>query len=675
MYRLGFFLVIASLMIAPWVGAIGEEDPPDTERAIPLATISRDEGGVVAVSGNVSYQNPRFTARLSQPVIILEDQAGFVDRDQYFIIPVESQTLAQITSDVYQSPFTYQLNLPQEPKGTLRDVDQDGRADTGVMIFAVSFWNNVFGDPYLEERDLFGGGWSTAYVSTRISEEFDKRYEVIGGKYIVYAPDDQQGFPSGFGADGLLFTADDPIVRLPQGYTVVDMDSEPFIFDRSRYQTVDLYEPPSAVADDFSGLGYVAAFEAMLDKLAREYAFTEYRNIDWEALAQTYRPRFQAAERNRDVDAYSLALRDFLWEIPDGHIGMSFAPLRSFFQQSVAGGLGIALVELDDGRIIVNYLGENTPAARAGLQLGAEILGINGLRIRDYLESVFVWEHDALGTAHGTRLQQLRYATRFPINAQVRLEYRNPGQSQSQNVTLRAEFEIGSYNFSSIRAGRTFVELPVEFTVLDEGYGYVSIYSFSENRLLTIQLWERMIQTLNANDIPALIIDMRQNNGGLGFMADQMSAYFFDVPHELGNTAIYDKSLGDFYFDPRGVERLYLPDEALRYRGTIVVLIGPACFSACEFFAYNMTIENRAEIVGQYPTGGAGGSVYLFYMPEGITVNYTNGRSVDMNGEIHIEGKGIAPTIRVPVTEATVFSDGDPVLQAALDYLAGALAD
>ena len=43
----------------------------------------------------------------------------------------------------------------------------------------------------------------------------------------MWAPDDQQGFPSGFGADGKLFTADDPIVRLPAGYTVVNMDRTP----------------------------------------------------------------------------------------------------------------------------------------------------------------------------------------------------------------------------------------------------------------------------------------------------------------------------------------------------------------------------------------------------------------------------------------------------------------
>jgi hypothetical protein len=40
-----------------------------------------------------------------------------------------------------------------------------------------------------------------------------------------------------------------------------------------------------------------------------------------------------------------------------------------------------------------------------------------------------------------------------------------------------------------------------------------------------------------------------------------------------------------------------------------------------------------------------------------------------MNGEIHIEGKGVAPTVRVPVSEETLFSDGDPVFDAAVQYL------
>ena len=86
--------------------------------------------------------------------------------------------------------------------------------------------------------------------------------------------------------------------------------------------------------------------------------------------------------------------------------------------------------------------------------------------------------------------------------------------------------------------------------MLDNGNMYVKIYSFFDNELLTIQLWERMIQFMNDNSIPGLIIDMRQNGGGNGFLAAQMAAYFFDEELDLGNTAFYDKSTGQFEIDP-----------------------------------------------------------------------------------------------------------------------------
>jgi hypothetical protein len=164
---------------------------------------------------------------------------------------------------------------------------------------------------------------------------------------------------------------------------------------------------------------------------------------------------------------------------------------------------------------------------------------------------------------------------------------------------------------------------------------------------------------------------MRQNGGGSGFLADQMAAYFFDEPLELGNTGRYNKETGDFYFDERGIERFYLPAEDLRYQGEVAVLIGPNCNSACEFFSYDMTIEDRAAIVGQFPTAGLGGSIEDFQMPEGERFRFTIGRAVDVNGEIHIEGKGVPPTVDVPVDEETLFSEGDPILEAALNYLDG----
>ena len=202
-------IILVLLLLALPALAIGEKEEDDAPIASGTtsgaARIINDEGGPVNITGQLHYTNALFTSGVAEPQIILEDQAGFIDRDEYFILPPESQVLGLITSDFFTSPFTYSLSLPVEPAGSLRDVDNDGEDDTGVMVFSVAYWTNKFGDNVLEERDLYGGGWSTAYGSTRASSDPATRLEIIGGKLIIYAPDAGQGFPSGFGDDGLLF--------------------------------------------------------------------------------------------------------------------------------------------------------------------------------------------------------------------------------------------------------------------------------------------------------------------------------------------------------------------------------------------------------------------------------------------------------------------------------------
>jgi len=633
--------------------------------------VRNDEGGPVSITGKVTYTYPFFTAGVAQPEVILEDQGGFVDRDRHFVIPVQSQVMGQITSDFYSSPFTYRLELPIEPAGSLRDVDQNGQQDTGVMVFAVAYWTNTWGDPFLEVRDQGGGGWSTAYASTKVSDDRDSYREIYGGKLVVYAPDAEQGFPSGFGDDGRLFTDDDLLVQLPQGWTVVDLDSEPFIFDRSREPVIDLLEPESLALDDFSRMSYTEGFDAMLEKFRTEYAFTEYKHIDWDAKGTEFRPRFEEAERARDTQAYALALRDFLWSIPDTHVAMDFSLLYGSFLTETEGGVGMAIRELDDGRVIVGYILDGGPAAQAGIAFGAEITQFNGQPIDEAVGAVVPWA-SPFSNDEVKRLQQLRYLLRSPVGTSVGITYQNPGHS-AESVTLTSVSESQSFDATSLQAGTTGIELPVEYSILDSGIGYASIYSFFDNEVLTIQLWERMIQTMNENGVSSLILDLRHNGGGSGWLADQMAAYFFDEELDLGNTAHYDDSTGEFYLDPGDSAFFIPPREDLRYYGDVAVLVGPACASACEFFAYNMTLQSRAQIVGQYSTAGAGGSVEDFVMPEGISVRMTVGRAVDANGNIHVEGTGVVPTIDVPVTETNIlaeYRDGaDAILDAAIEAL------
>ena len=653
--------VLALLVLLAAMPAWAQEEAPP-------APMVNDEGGPVVISGAVEYTNPLFTDGVTQPLVILEDQAGFVDRNEQFLMPVESQTLGQITSDFYDSPFTYSLTLPITPRGTYRDVDNDTEEETGVQVFAIAYWNNTFGDPYLEERDLYGGGWSTAYASTRVSSDADTAREIVGGKFLVYAPDDEQAFPSGFGEDGFLFTGDEPVVTLPQGYTIVDMDTDPFTFDRSAFPVVDLIEPEAAAVDDFSGMDYVEAFDAMLAKLRTEYAFTEYKNIDWDALEAEYRPRFEAAETESSTLEYARALRDFLFSIPDGHIAAPpvFEDVRAQYLE----GIGLALRQLDDGRVIIHYVLEDGPADQAGIEQGAQLVAINGQPIEAHLSAITP-PLAPVSTEHNLLLEQLRWGVRFPERSSVEVTFRNPDSKAETTETLRSAFEWESYDASMLAPLPSGFEPPVEYELLDDGYAYVKIYSFNDNSLLTIQLWERLLQTLNAAGVPGLIIDMRQNGGGSGFLADQMAAYFFQEPLILGNTGIYDEQRDEFYFDPRYENRFYLPPEELRYSGRVAVLISPDCLSACEFFAYDMTLQDRAAIIGHYPTGGLGGSIQDFFMPEGARIRFTAGRAVDNEGNIHIEGRGVLPTIDVPLTEETLFSEDDPLLEAAIAYLEG----
>lgn len=673
--RACLILLLPALLTFPVLG-IGEKEHDDASATAAPSSVSasiiKDEGGPVVITGELHYTHAFFTSGVDDPLIILEDQAGFVDRNEHFIISLDSQVRAQITSDYFTSPFSYSLSLPAAPKGALRDVDNNGEEDIGVMVFAIAHWTNIFGGPLLDKCDQHGGGWSTAYASTRTSDDPETRLEIIGGKFVVYAPEAGQGFPAGFGADGLLFTADDPIVTVPPGYSIVDMDETPFVFDRAARPIVDLIEPEAAVINDFSALGYSEAFSAMVDLFRREYAYTALYGLDWDALEATYAPRFAAAEATAAEEersaAYALALRDFIWEIPDGHVGMPLSAVSEIFREETDGGLGLSLTELDDGRVVVSYLIEGGPAANAGVALGAEILAWDGGALEEALEREFVWAHQALATAHTKRLQQLRYITRFPLGSDVEVTFRNPESEDEQSVTLGVISERASFSNSSFFAGIEGDELPIETRILPSGYGYVAIYSFSDDERLMVKLWERMITSFIEEELPGIIIDMRYNGGGSGYLADQLAAYFFQEEHVLGYSEFYNDATGEFRRSQQP-DQFCLPDEDMRYDGEIAVITAPGCFSACEFFTYNLTIDDRAAVIGHYPTGGLGGAVNEFLMPDDIEIRFTVTRQLDADLNIHIEAQGVAPTVVVPRTYDSLFDDGDPLLEAAQEHL------
>lgn len=662
-------ILIAALLALTGLGCKTLSDLPGTQADLPAATptplfaIPVQPGDAnpdepVFIRGEIPYTSPFFLNTISQPFVLLEDQAGFVHRDREFTFRLAGQAIGPVEIQAGDR-LTYSLPLPAVPQGTLVDIDNNGQSDLGVQVFAVAYWSNTWGGPFLEERD--GSGWSTAYASTITDPENED--ELKGGILVVWAPDDRQAFPTGFGADGLLFTDDDPAAAIPAGYNIVDLNQEPFqVFKESRPE-ITLNEGEIAV-NDYSDLSYGESFEALFEKASREYPFTEEKDIDWQALYDEFAPRVAGA---RNADEFYRAVRDFTWSIPDGHVGVSTFNPQVFLEDS-GGGFGLVLARLSDGRVIATDVLPDTPGERAGIQRGAEILTWGDQPVSAAIDQVVPY-FGPYSTDHTRRVSQVNFLNRVPPRTQVDISFQNPGAGQPQQANLTAEVEYESL-FRTIPAfNQDQLSLPVEARVLAEsGLGYIQVNTFSDDYQLMASLWERHIEGLIDNQVPGLIIDLRANGGGSGGLALDFAGYFFDEELTLARQSYYNERLGGFeYVDiPSRIK-----PAPLLYEGPVAVLVSPDCVSACEGFAHALSQGGRSIVVGHYPTAGAFGEVGRgqYKLPEDIELQFPTGRPETLDGALLIEGSGVVPDITVPVTAESALGQVDAVLQAAVQAL------
>jgi carboxyl-terminal processing protease len=634
--------------------------PTSIPIAIPTLVSLLDADEPSLITGVITYTSPFFVNTLRDGFVLLEDQAGFVNRDKEFQFAEVGQALGPV-EEMDEDNLTYSLLLPAVPQGTFVDVDNDTEEDQGVQVYAVAYWSNTWGDPFLERRD--GTGWSTAYCSTVIDPE--RKDEIKGGTLIVWSPDDQQGFPTGFGDDEMLFTEDDPTAPIPAGYNIVDLDQTPFKVYKEAQPQIDLFEGEIAI-NDYSDMSYEEAFEAMFEKVSREYPFTEEKDLDWDALYDEFAPR--AADARNDKDFYRV-VRDFTWAIPDAHVGVggeSGAVLDVLIEEQ-GGGFGLVLAELSDGRVIVTEALPDLPASEAGVQVGAEIVEWDGKPVAQAIDEVVPY-FGPYSTEHSKRLAQVVFLPRVPLGETATVTYRNP-DSGAKTVTLESTVEFDSLINALPYYSQDEMALPVEGEVLDEsGLGYIKITSFSSDYKMMTDLWEHFMSEMIEQDIPGLIIDVRLNFGGNGDLALDFAGYFFDEEIIRSNRLYYNDLSGKFEIE--GTPERITPAPML-YEGPVVLLVSPDCISACEGFAYSMALKNRAIVVGHYPTAGAYGEVGRgqYKLPGGLTLQFPTGRSETPDGKLIIEGVGVIPDIVVPVTEESALGLRDTVLEAAIEAL------
>ena len=458
---------------------------------------------------------------------------------------------------------------------------------------------------------------------------------------------------------------------------------------------------PFSPADraDFSSLSWTDAFEAAHQKFSSEYAFTQWKGIDWPALYAQFLPRIQAAQAAGDNAAYYSALHDYMHSIPDGHVMLFSDPTtdpEAVMRRQIGGSFGLAMAELDDGSVIVAAVATGGPAALAGIVAGAQILKWNGVDISTAIgavapNSTVVLKEEGYTSPPATteyyRLQQAALLTRGPVGAGVSVIFKNPGGA-GQTVTLTAvddsmsDLSLFTFTPPWDIAVRT---LGVVYRVLPQGYGYILVTAeggSSEGRALLLGRFREAVTALAAANVPGIVLDMRSNTGGADAVGCEICASFYEQPSFYEQQAYYDTRYDQFTihtFDELNglwTDALRIQPQTLRYGGPVVVLVNPATVSSGEGPAMCLA-RLGAPIIGFHGTNGSfgmtGGEIA---MPGGHTMAYPFGRSLDENGAIQMDSRngvgGIAPTVRVPKTYANVMSyagGADVELQSAVGYL------
>jgi len=626
----------------------------------------RDEVGVTRVTGEVALTNPFVVEDPNEPFVVLANLAPYVGTDYEAEFPVEEQTLGPILGSAAEG--TYALQLPAAPRGSTIDADPTAGAEgTEVGVFAVNFVTSIVGDPFLQAREFLG------YRSSMSTVSFDAETGLIdGGRVLVWAAEPAP-FPSGYGADGTLFTDDDPVATAAPGWTVVDLgaavvrakhtNAGSFSFLRGRAVEADIIEGDTGFTD-YADRSFTEAFDALVDDLARDYPFLQYKDIDLGALVEEYRPLVQAAEREDDVEAFQLAIKQFTLEFGDGHVG-STTP-TSLREETFGGDLGLRLGETDDGEVVVTAVRPGGSADEAGIETGAVVTAWDGDPIDAAIDAQPLLSGESAPFA--ARLQRLHLLPRKPVGTDVKIAYAN-ADGRDRTATLTA-LEGEPLTRADLMGTYTAGEAPVSSRLLPSGVGYIRVNSFSEDNNLAVDAWDWAIAEFTELEATGLIVDVRGNGGGLLLAANYFAGSFIDERLLLDEFALPDGE-GDLV----GLAPDYVEPSETQWDGPVAVLIDESCASACEYFSAAVALADEANlIVGSTPTAGVYAAVAPWSLP-GDTYFQASAVAFTRDGEVFLEGKGLPPTLDVPVTAESLLSPEDEVLAAADDALAEAAAE
>lgn len=146
-------------------------------------------------------------------------------------------------------------------------------------------------------------------------------------------------------------------------------------------------------------------------------------------------------------------------------------------------------------------------------------------------------------------------------------------------------------------------------------------------------------------DSDALILDLRDNNGGRGGMAELIASYLFaERTHLIDNFRRADNVTTETWTLP------YVPGK--KFIGKpVFVLMSKRTFSAGEAFAFILKTQKRATLIGETTAGGSG-TIEFKPIDAHFTVVVPTGRAFSPLGKADFAATGVVPDVMAPAGQA-----------------------
>ncbi len=289
--------------------------------------------------------------------------------------------------------------------------------------------------------------------------------------------------------------------------------------------------------------------------------------------------------------------------------------------QGQFGGLGIEIT-LRDGLLTVVAPIEDTPAARAGLQAGDQILKIDD-----------------------------RFTKDIVIMEAVRLMRGEPGTNVALTV-MRDRFDKPKV-FTLIR--EVIKIKSVKASTLEKGFGYVRLAQFQERTSQDLSTALAALHSENGDNLRGLILDLRNNPGGLLEQAVEVVDLFLPegmIVYTKGREA--DAQM-EFTASPSGTEPNY----------PLVILINGGSASASEIVAGALQDHGRAVVLGSQ-SFGKGSVQTIIPLSDESGLRLTTARYYTPRGT-SIQAKGITPDIEILAAEVKELPGMNPLRESDLD--------